>query len=69
MKTAEDYFFNLDELDLAGVIECPYCGRGKSYSYGTKGMQSSKCDVCKRLVLWDYDKMLGYKVRARKYAS
>ena len=61
MNAVDSYSFNLNELTLVGVLECPYCGRGKSYSYGTKGLQSSKCDVCRRLVLWDYDKM--YKLQ------
>jgi len=65
----DSYTVSLDELQLDGVIECPYCSKGKSYVYGAKGMQSSTCHICKRIVLWDFDRMKAYQVKARKYAS
>lgn len=69
MQSIDSYTINLNDLNMDGIIECPYCGRGKSYSYGAKGRQSSACSVCKNIVLWDFDCMIAYKVRARKYAS
>jgi hypothetical protein len=33
----DSFTVNLNDLKSDGVIECPYCGRGKSYSYGAKG--------------------------------
>ena len=51
------------------TMECPYCHKGKTYSYGAKGKESSNCHVCGRLVLWDFDRMIAYKAKARKYAS
>ena len=51
-----DYIVNLNELDTTSVIECPYCGRSKAYSYkNATGMFSSQCSTCKRIVLWDFD--------------
>ncbi|MDD3138859.1 MAG: hypothetical protein PHX08_07805 [Lachnospiraceae bacterium] len=65
----EDYLMDLNDYNLVGIIECPYCTKGKSYSYGATGKQSSPCKVCGRIVLWDYDLMKGFKARAKKYAS
>ena len=60
---------NLNDLVQDAVIECPYCHKGKTYSYGATGKESSTCSVCKRIVLWDFDRMVAYKAKARRYAS
>lgn len=62
-----DCIINLDEMDLDGTIECPYCSKGKTYSYGAKGKQSMPCGACHRMVLWDYDMMKAYKAKVKKY--
>lgn len=31
--------------------------------------QSIPCQVCHRMVLWDYDKMTGYRATAKRFAS
>ena len=31
---------DLNEFDQDAVIECPYCHKGKTYSYGAKGKES-----------------------------
>lgn len=64
-----DYTVNLNDLESTGIIECPYCGKGKAYIYGATGMQSSGCSVCKRIVLWDFDNKTAYKASAKKFAS
>lgn len=69
METVDSYSINLNDLQMDGVLECPYCGKGKDYSYGGKGQHSCPCGVCKNIVLWNFDKMKAYKVRARKFAS
>ncbi len=69
MDTVDTYTVNLNDMHMDGSIECPYCQRGKTYSYGAKGKLSSACNVCKHIVLWDFDRMVAYRVRARKYAS
>ena len=58
---------DLNEFDQEAVIECPYCHKGKTYSYGAKGKESCSVQNCKRLVLWDFDRMIAYKARAKKY--
>ena len=58
---------DLNEFDQDAVIECPYCHKGKTYSYGAKGKESCSRYNCKRLVLWDFDRMIAYKARAKKY--
>lgn len=65
----DGYVIDLNELKLEGVVECPYCTKGKSYSYGATGKQSVPCKVCGRMVLWDYDLMKGFKARVKRYAT
>lgn len=65
----DSYVVNLNELKADGIIECPYCHKGKSYSYGAQGMQSIPCQVCGRIVLWDYNRMKAYRATARKFAN
>jgi hypothetical protein len=60
---------DLNLLTSTGSIKCPYCGKSRSDMYGTTGWASNKCDNCHRIVLWDYDRMLAYKAKARKFAS
>ena len=70
MQAVDSYaIVDLNTLQSDGVIECPYCNKGKSYSYGAKGKQSIPCQVCHRMVLWDYDKMTGYRATAKRFAS
>lgn len=68
MKNTE-VVMDLNDLDQDAVIECPYCHKGKTYSYGARGKESCNCHICGRLVLWDFDRMLAYKARARKYVG
>ena len=42
MDTAE-MIVDLNELDQDAVIECPYCHKGKTYSYGARGKESCSC--------------------------
>ena len=58
---------NLNDLSLYSVIKCPYCDVNGIYSYEKTGKFSSKCPRCNRIVLWDVDNNVGYKVKARKY--
>ena len=60
---------DLNELELNAVIECPYCHKGKIYAYGAKGKGSGNCFVCKRLILWDFDRLKAYKASAKKYVK
>ena len=62
-------FFNLNDLEKTGVIECPYCEKGKNFSYGAKGKSSSACRNCGRIVLWDFDRLKAYKAYPRNHAS
>ena len=66
---AMDLVVNLNELEQDAVIECPYCSKGKRYSYGAKGKESSNCHICKRMVLWDFDNMTAFKARVKKYSE
>lgn len=58
---------DLNQLSRDAIIRCPYCNKGKTYSYGARGKESCNCHVCKRLVLWDFDRMMAYKAKARKF--
>lgn len=58
---------DLNTLVQDGLIRCPYCYKGKTYSYGATGKESSNCYVCGRLVLWDFDRLIAYKAKARKF--
>lgn len=60
-----EYVINLNKMETTAVIECPYCGKSKAYSYGASGKLSSNCSVCKRLVLWDIDEEKAYKASAK----
>lgn len=64
-----DLVLDLNDLKQDAVIECPYCHKGKTYSYGARGKESSNCFVCKRLVLWDFDRMKAFKASAKKYMN
>lgn len=64
-----EYIVDLNSLKPDGTIDCPYCGKGKTYAYNTTGMQSSCCSKCNRMVLWDYDHMIAYKAKVRKFVS
>ena len=66
---AEDIIIDLNDLKQDGVIECPYCHKGKTYTYAAKGRESSNCHICRRLVLWDFDRMKAYKAKAKKFVS
>lgn len=68
-KMQTDYIVNLNDLDSTGIIECPYCGKGKTNIYGATGMQSSGCSVCKRIVLWDFDRKTAYKASTKGFVS
>lgn len=59
----------LSKMKPTGTISCPYCNKGKSYSFGCAGKQSQPCDKCHNMVLWDYNNMKGFKARIREYAS
>ena len=51
-----DYVFDLNTLESTGIIECPYCDRSKAYVYNNAtGKLSSACNICGRIVLWDFD--------------
>ena len=65
----EDMNVDLNDLIQDGVIECPYCHKGKTYTYAAKGRESSNCHICRRLVLWDFDRMKAYKAKAKKFVS
>lgn len=65
----EDMIVDLNDLTQDGVIECPYCHKGKTYTYSAKGKESSNCHICRRLVLWDFDRMKAFKAKAKKYVS
>ena len=65
-----DYTVNLNDLETTGVIECPYCGRSKAYVYkNATGMISTACNVCNRIILYDFDNGKAYKANAKKYVS
>jgi hypothetical protein len=64
-----DYVVDLNTLNKDGDVDCPYCLKKISYSYGASGKQSCQCGNCHRYVLIDYDKMRAYKVRPRKNDS
>ena len=65
----KDGVADVNRLSATGSIKCPYCGKSRSDMYGTAGMASNQCGNCHRIVLWDYDRMLAYKAKARKFAS
>lgn len=62
-----DIIIDLNELVRDAIIRCPYCGKGMTFSYGATGKESSNCYVCRRLVLWDFDRMMAYKAKAHKF--
>ena len=64
-----DMVINLNDLNQDAVIECPYCRKGKTYSYGAKGRESSNCHVCGRMVLWDFDRMTAFRARVRRFVG
>ena len=49
-----DYMVDLNALDKDGEVECPYCMKIVSFSYGASGKQSCQCGNCHRFVLIDY---------------
>ncbi len=57
---------NLEQLELDGQISCPYCGKGRIFLYGATGKSSQQCANCRNIVLWDFDKMHGYRAKAKK---
>ena len=64
-----DIVINLNDLSQDAVVECPYCHKGKTYSYGAKGKESSNCHVCGRMVLWDFDRMTAFRAKVRKFVG
>lgn len=68
MEKKEDYIVNLNDLESDGVINCPYCSKGRAYIYGATGMVSLPCSRCRQMVLWDYDHKTSYKAKVRKFA-
>lgn len=62
-----DYIVDLNKKELTAVLSCPYCDKSKVYVYNATGLQSSKCAICKRMVLWDFNHLKSYRVRVRKY--
>lgn len=64
-----DYMVDLNALDKDGEVECQYCMKIVSFSYGASGKQSCQCGNCRRFVLIDYDKMKAFRVRPRKKVS
>lgn len=65
----DDCIVNLNDLESDGSITCPYCAKGRAYTYGATGMVSFPCSRCNRMVLWDYDHKTAYKAKVRKFAS
>ncbi len=57
---------DLNDLELEGQIQCPYCHKARIYSYGAKGKSSQQCPNCRNFVLWDYDQMVGFKAIIKK---
>lgn len=47
---------NID-TELTGVLFCPICAKEKVFVYGAKGQVTSRCGLCKRMILWDYTNM------------
>lgn len=64
----DDYIVNLNDLEKDGTIDCPYCSKGRAYSYSAKGMISPSCDKCHRMVLLDFEHRVAYKATVRKFA-
>ena len=64
-----DYYVDLNGMEATGVIDCPYCSKGKMYMYNSKGKASLNCGRCNKIVLWDFDKGIGFKAKPRKHAS
>ncbi len=62
--------YDLNTMNMDFYLKCPYCNKGKFYSYdGSKGKGSSLCNICRNIVLWDFDKREAYKATTRKYVS
>lgn len=57
---------DLNAFEIKLTLKCPYCGKGKSYSYGPGGLSSSACSNCKRVVLWDFDNGIAYKANPKR---
>jgi len=57
---------DLNQFEVQGVITCPYCIRGKVFSYGAKGLSSQTCSICKNIMLCDFDRMKAYRANTRK---
>ena len=57
---------DLNQLKVTGVIKCPYCIRGKVYSYGASGRSSQPCSICNNIMLCDFDRMIAYKANVKK---
>ncbi len=64
-----DDVVDLNTLTPSGEISCPYCEKAKAYVYDATGMESRPCNICKRMVLWDFDNLKAYKARVRRFAG
>jgi sarcosine oxidase delta subunit len=52
----------ITEYECTGKIKCPWCEKISTFSYNAKGKSSSKCANCRKLVMWDFDKMTSEKI-------
>ena len=58
---------DVNELILHHTISCPVCKKGKLFSYGqTKGLVSSRCEVCGRTILWNLEDGTAQHINNRK---
>ena len=57
---------DLNTFEIKVVLKCPYCSKGKSYSYVHSGLSSSACSNCGRIVLWDFDNGIAYKANQKR---
>lgn len=47
MEKKDDYIVNINDLESDGVINCPYCCKGKAYIYGAINLFSlNKINNC-----------------------
>lgn len=58
---------NLDDYPLKGKLECPWCSHIVIYLYSeSSGIQSFRCPMCKKMVLWDLGSLTADKATIKK---
>lgn len=52
----------MNDEKITAFLTCPVCQKAKILSYGASGKISSHCPICRRTIMWDFDKHNAYPV-------